>query len=239
MQGVSIMKKMFFLALLLALILPGMTAAQGDDCDPAALQYWLVERQALRNASQDVLDAQGMTIQTARTYLYDHLQAIEDLDRPACADTAMLWTYYLYSNLQHLLTCAQNNDSACVAAVQTRLADYRDRDAEILDGLGNSIGFTVGAYADERPEGWTLNIPPTATPPLPPTQAPAAPTQAPPPTRAPVPTSPASPFTCNCGKTCNAMASCEEAYYQLNQCGCSQRDGDSDGVPCENICPGG
>lgn len=46
-------------------------------------------------------------------------------------------------------------------------------------------------------------------------------------------------FTCNCAKTCGQMASCEEAYYQLINCGCSKRDGDKDGVPCEEICPGG
>ncbi len=46
-------------------------------------------------------------------------------------------------------------------------------------------------------------------------------------------------FSCNCSKTCGAMASCQEAYFQLNQCGCSRRDSDSDGVPCESICPGG
>lgn len=46
-------------------------------------------------------------------------------------------------------------------------------------------------------------------------------------------------FSCNCSKTCSAMTSCEEAYFQLNQCGCSKRDGDGDGVPCESICPGG
>lgn len=46
-------------------------------------------------------------------------------------------------------------------------------------------------------------------------------------------------FACDCGKTCPAMVSCEEAYFQLNQCGCTARDGDSDGVPCEIICPGG
>lgn len=56
------------------------------------------------------------------------------------------------------------------------------------------------------------------------------------PTIQPVTQPPTSTYTCNCGKACGAMASCEEAYYQLNQCGCSQRDGDSDGVPCESIC---
>ena len=46
-------------------------------------------------------------------------------------------------------------------------------------------------------------------------------------------------YVCNCSKLCSQMASCEEAYYQLNTCGCSKRDGDKDGVPCEDICPGG
>lgn len=43
-------------------------------------------------------------------------------------------------------------------------------------------------------------------------------------------------YTCNCSKTCSQMSSCEEAYFQLNNCGCSARDGDKDGVPCESIC---
>ncbi len=43
-------------------------------------------------------------------------------------------------------------------------------------------------------------------------------------------------YTCSCSKTCKQMSSCEEAYYQLNTCGCSARDGDDDGVPCEEIC---
>jgi len=55
----------------------------------------------------------------------------------------------------------------------------------------------------------------------------------------PAPMSQAPAFTCSCSKTCEQVVSCEEAYYQLNQCGCSRRDSDDDGVPCENICPGG
>jgi outer membrane biosynthesis protein TonB len=43
-------------------------------------------------------------------------------------------------------------------------------------------------------------------------------------------------YTCSCSKTCPQMASCEEAYFQLNQCGCGARDGDNDGIPCESIC---
>jgi endonuclease YncB( thermonuclease family) len=60
------------------------------------------------------------------------------------------------------------------------------------------------------------------------------------PTQPPAPAAPPAPaYTCDCSKTCGAMSSCEEAYFQLNQCGCSRRDGDGDGVPCEEICPGG
>jgi len=67
-----------------------------------------------------------------------------------------------------------------------------------------------------------------------------APTPTPAPASTPTPT-PASKsgYTCDCSKTCSEMSSCEEAYYQLNECGCSARDGDDDGVPCESICPGG
>lgn len=53
----------------------------------------------------------------------------------------------------------------------------------------------------------------------------------------PQPTTPI--YICDCKKTCSQMSSCEEAYYQLNTCKCSKRDGDNDGVPCETICPGG
>ncbi len=57
------------------------------------------------------------------------------------------------------------------------------------------------------------------------------------PTPQPVPAPQPSPsYSCNCSKTCTQISSCAEAYYQLNTCGCSVRDGDNDGVPCENLC---
>jgi hypothetical protein len=37
-------------------------------------------------------------------------------------------------------------------------------------------------------------------------------------------------------KRCAAIASCAEAHYKLTVCGQSERDGDSDGIPCENVC---
>lgn len=76
-------------------------------------------------------------------------------------------------------------------------------------------------------------------------QATRPPSQQSQPTQPPVsvPTQPPAPppasFVCDCNKACTAMVSCEEAYFQLQQCGCGRRDGDGDGVPCEDICPGG
>lgn len=45
-----------------------------------------------------------------------------------------------------------------------------------------------------------------------------------------------SNFACDCSKSCTKISSCEEAYFQLNNCGCSVRDNDEDGVPCESLC---
>lgn len=73
---------------------------------------------------------------------------------------------------------------------------------------------------------------PTATPIIyyqpPPTQAPQVETN--------TTTNQSKSFVCDCSKTCNQISSCEEAYFQLNNCGCQARDGDKDGVPCENLC---
>lgn len=40
-------------------------------------------------------------------------------------------------------------------------------------------------------------------------------------------------YACNCSKTCTQISSCAEAQYQLNVCGCGQRDGDDDGIACD------
>lgn len=40
-------------------------------------------------------------------------------------------------------------------------------------------------------------------------------------------------------KYCRNIRSCDEAYYLLKHCGMRNLDRDHDGVPCENICPGG
>lgn len=43
-------------------------------------------------------------------------------------------------------------------------------------------------------------------------------------------------FIFDCSKTCSMISSCEEAYFQLTQCGCQMRDDDNDRIPCETIC---
>lgn len=41
----------------------------------------------------------------------------------------------------------------------------------------------------------------------------------------------------NCAKaTCKQIRSCKEACYKFKVCGHSRRDGDGDGIPCENLC---
>ena len=41
-------------------------------------------------------------------------------------------------------------------------------------------------------------------------------------------------YTCDCSKTCPEISSCAEAQYQLNSCGCRQRDADHDGIACDS-----
>ena len=80
---------------------------------------------------------------------------------------------------------------------------------------------------------------PTAKPTPKPTPAPTIRVSSTPqPTIAPQPIAPptTSGWACNCSKTCPQMSSCSEAQYQLNNCGCSARDADHDGVACDADC---
>lgn len=140
-------------SLCLALIPLPVNAQGGQDCNPAEVQEWIRQRQEYRAATQAVLDATGVTTNSALLQLSDHLRQLEDLPRPGCADDAMLWTYYLYTNLEHLLICAQNGDTACSAEVQGRLTDYRQRDEQIMNALADGSGISR-----------TVLQPPTPTP---------------------------------------------------------------------------
>jgi len=41
-------------------------------------------------------------------------------------------------------------------------------------------------------------------------------------------------YPCDCGLTCTEISSCAEAQYELNSCGCTQRDADHDGIACDS-----
>ncbi|MFW2541915.1 hypothetical protein ACN2XU_04675 [Primorskyibacter sp. 2E107] len=45
----------------------------------------------------------------------------------------------------------------------------------------------------------------------------------------------AQAFDCR-NVSCKKLSSCAEACFKLLQCGQSVRDGDNDGIPCENLC---
>lgn len=121
-----------------------------------------------------------------------------------------------------ILFRANNGDEISVVATN---GDWH----EIL--LAN--GSTAYIYA-QYTSTWSPVTQPTSVP-VQATQAPGQPTQVPQvqPTLPPV-----SGWNCDCSRLCSEMESCDEAYFQL-QCGCSERDSDGDGVPCESICPGG
>jgi hypothetical protein len=167
-------------------------------------------------------------------------------------------TYYVIGSTANVRSCA---DTTCDRVI---VLDY-GKDIEVIGTLeGTSVAGSVSWYkvllADGR-EGFihsslvsrnrpiagtsngssgsssttsnsSSNIQPTA---IPQAQAPQAPVVQP--TQPPPPPAP-SGYTCDCNKTCSSMT-CQEAYYQLNTCGCQARDNDNDGVPCESVCPGG
>lgn len=97
-----------------------------------------------------------------------------------------------------------------------------------------------------QPEPTKYIPPPTNTPYIPPPTKTPVPQvqqqniyQAPPqqqPVQQTEPANTGGEFSCNCGKVCGAMSSCAEAQYQLNVCGCQQRDADNDGIACDTMC---
>ena len=48
--------------------------------------------------------------------------------------------------------------------------------------------------------------------------------------------SPATGQSCTPALYCTEMRDCAEADFHFRQCGEAERDGDSDGIPCENLC---
>jgi hypothetical protein len=42
--------------------------------------------------------------------------------------------------------------------------------------------------------------------------------------------------SCNREPKCTQIRTCQEADFYFRQCGHHKRDGDSDGIPCEDLC---
>lgn len=174
-------KRLFLVILMIMFLMStpaSATSQSSDECDPAAVKQWLINRQSWINATQDVLDAPGMSIPAAQIYLYDHLQALEDIPRPGCTTDVMLMTYFFYNQLQHLLVCAQQGNDDCVKNVQSRVALYRANIDATIAPLATLSGFNANEYVNLQPDGWSLTQPspvvaqPSSTPGNPPTAVP-------------------------------------------------------------------
>ncbi len=155
------MKRLVILLLLALILVPTAVRqpvqAQSEDCDATALNDWLLARQAWRNATSDVVNADLAPGDTL-PYLYDHIEQIADLDRPDCrtADQYMLWTYYAYTAMAHILVCAAQLDISCANSAGDRIDTYNEE----VTILAEQVGFVAEEHLDLRPEGW---IAPTAS----------------------------------------------------------------------------
>lgn len=224
-------KKAIYLivAFLLFLVLGSRVQAQDsqEDCDSEAVREWLVQRQMWWNATNDVGSAASdLTPDEIQMYLFDHLQHIEDLPRPGCADVALVNTYYFYNQFQHMVACVEQTDFDCIDRVENRLDGFAERFTNSELPLHMQAGFVLEDNLDIRPEGWDFQVSdqdnPTSSSPL-----------------SVGGDSSASPSInvagCSSSTTCSEMSSCAEAYACL-KAGSTQLDRDNDGIPCESIC---
>jgi hypothetical protein len=196
------------------------------------------------------------TERPSHTPLPTNTERPSNTPRPTEADTD---TYYVTGSTANVRSCSETScdrlttlsygddieviertDGASVAGstrwYRVLLADGREgfihsslvsTTRPVAGSSNNSGGSNSGSTGSTNNASSSTNVQPTEVP-----QQQAQPTQPPPPPPAPV------GYSCDCNKTCGAMT-CEEAYYQLNTCGCGARDNDNDGVPCESVCSGG
>jgi deoxyribonuclease-1 len=114
----------------------------------------------------------------------------------------------------------------------------QERNARIARVQGQDNPF-VSRYGEE-PELIRRNktsaaqtpVTPPAEPAPQPVSGPAAPVEVP----AAVSAAQDDGFSCEPRKSCSRMSSCEEALFQLRQCGNTAIDGNNDGIPCSSLC---
>ncbi len=118
--------------------------ASTADCDSAALRIWLLTQQ---NAIQQTVSLFGHsgrreTVDLVNSVL-SQLSVIETEPRPACADTAMIWTYYLYTTWIESAACRGQTDSACSDNVSTRVQTYVEQTSALYDSLLRKSGLSA------------------------------------------------------------------------------------------------
>lgn len=144
----------------------GQTHAQNDnECDPTAVNEWLMQRQAWRNATsetwQKIVDAKlpWATMPSWLNEFHIHMQAIADLEGPDCTTEVLLWTYYYYDTVGRFFVCGSLGDEDCQADMEER-AEIYDRDGyaaieRLQERAGLEIKDYYESYPDIRPEGWS------------------------------------------------------------------------------------
>lgn len=192
----------------------------------------------------------------ASVVLFLPVSAQRSTSTPRPTRTPAAQTYYVTGNTINARSCPRTNCE--IVTTFSRGASIRVLGSETGTSVSGSTTWYRARYRGQdiyvhsslvsrtRPSSSSLVQPTRATSnttsstTIQPTTVPAAPV-APviPPTENVSVAPPAASYSCSCSKTCTQMASCDEAYFQLNQCGCGQRDSDGDGVPCESICSGG
>lgn len=142
------MKQLFVFSLMVALLLahPPSLAQDESDCDPAILRNWMIARQAWRNESTKSWNEGSDALQVVLAS-HEHLQAISELERPACADEAMLWTYYYYHVLQQYLLCFNADGPDCDTVFQARADAYGAHIVPIMADLQAIADIDLDDYA--------------------------------------------------------------------------------------------
>ncbi len=161
------MKRLFFIFLLIGLGLNSVSA-QDANCDPAVVKEWMVQRQIGRNQLQSIIDGSDKTISFTDALLLVQKvrRELEDLPRPACADSLYDLTIYFYNAVGDLLTFGMAGDMASVNSLITpRLQRYSSGVDAIYSPLQTIAGVDVIAEAAARG-----SVVPTAAPTLTPLQ---------------------------------------------------------------------
>lgn len=153
--------------LLVAILAPLAASSQSNDCDPAAVREWMVQRQIGRNQMQKFLGTG--TVPNVLKALLDTQEIrrnLEDLPRPACADSLYTLTISYYDAISDFFTLEADKNNTRAQEVFTKRSDVYNQTVDSLYlPLQTIAGVDVMATAE------ALAPQPTAAP----TQAPPTP----------------------------------------------------------------